>query len=55
MTRGTLEICQEIADKHDERMKLDYEIFALKGEVEDITGMDYDEFIEDMRKLMAPA
>jgi hypothetical protein len=46
--RGALEICQEIADLDNKRFDLERELLAL-------TGKSYDDFIEGVRQLLAPA
>lgn len=47
-SNDSLELCQAVAYMEDQAVR-------MKVRVQHITGMQYDEFIDGMRRLLAPA
>jgi hypothetical protein len=51
---SSLELCQRIAEIDRKKADLELDRWHLDYALEQLTGKEYDEFIEGMRKLLAP-
>lgn len=55
MSRLALDVCQKLNDVQTQISDLQWRERDLMLEVEQITGMPYEKFIDGMRRLLAPA
>lgn len=51
---STLQICQRVRDHENKMREHEYEVAKLKADLQRLTGKDYDDFMDGMRRLLAP-